>query len=63
MGRSERKINHMVFNDYWIFKHYRGGNALKRRRVSSLIKKGGANAFFIQEIKFSNMQDFCAKSF
>src|SRR3954470_15631087 len=42
----------------------RGGvNALKRRRVNSLINKGQADIFLLQETKISNMNEVWAKSF
>ncbi|XP_058783264.1 uncharacterized protein LOC131657935 [Vicia villosa] len=42
----------------------RGGmNGLKRRRISSLIKKGNADIFLIQETKITSMDDEMAKSF
>ncbi|XP_058786229.1 uncharacterized protein LOC131660883 [Vicia villosa] len=40
-----------------------GGNALKRRRISSLVIKSKADIFFIQETKLTNMHDFVAKIF
>ncbi|XP_058767474.1 uncharacterized protein LOC131641186 [Vicia villosa] len=39
-----------------------GGNALKRRRISSILKKGDADIVLIQETKLTNMEDFVAKS-
>lgn len=43
----------------------RGGvsSALKRRRISSIIMKGKADLFLIQETKVSNMSDMVANSF
>ncbi|XP_058776198.1 uncharacterized protein LOC131650510 [Vicia villosa] len=42
----------------------RGGvNALKRRRISSLIVKGKADIFLVQETKISSMNDVLAHSF
>ncbi|XP_058741918.1 uncharacterized protein LOC131614336 [Vicia villosa] len=42
----------------------RGGmNVLKRRRISSLIKRGNANIFLLQETKIVSMDDVTAKSF
>lgn len=38
-----------------------GANTLKKRRISSLIKNGRADVFFIQETKLVDMQDFCLK--
>ncbi|XP_058741821.1 uncharacterized protein LOC131614218 [Vicia villosa] len=40
-----------------------GGNALKRRRINSLILKSKADVFLIQETKIRELQDFVAKSF
>ncbi|XP_058783302.1 uncharacterized protein LOC131657978 [Vicia villosa] len=40
-----------------------GGNALKRRRISSLVIKSKDDIFFIQETKLTSMHDFMAKSF
>lgn len=40
-----------------------GGNALKRRRISALIRKSNAKVFMIQETKISNLHDFVAKKF
>ncbi|CAI8593121.1 unnamed protein product [Vicia faba] len=40
-----------------------GGNTLKRRKISSLIKKGNVEIFLIQETKISNLQDYIARSF
>ncbi|XP_058787450.1 uncharacterized protein LOC131661827 [Vicia villosa] len=40
-----------------------GGNALKRRRINSLIFKGNADVFMLQETKLVDIQDFVAKSF
>lgn len=40
-----------------------GGNALKRRRLKSLISKGKEDVFMFQETKISILQDFVAKSF
>lgn len=39
-----------------------GANALKRRRISAIIKKGEADIFFIQEIKLTKTNDFFANS-
>ncbi|XP_058746651.1 uncharacterized protein LOC131619583 [Vicia villosa] len=38
------------------------GNALKRRRITDIIKKGNADMFFIQESKLSNTEEFVVKS-
>ncbi|XP_058749290.1 uncharacterized protein LOC131622283 [Vicia villosa] len=38
------------------------GNALKRRRITDIIKKGNANMFFIQESKLSHTEEFVVKS-
>ncbi|XP_058775987.1 uncharacterized protein LOC131650289 [Vicia villosa] len=44
--------------------HIRGGaNALKRRRVEALIKKGNADIFMIQETKITSLKDDVARSF
>ncbi|XP_058775098.1 uncharacterized protein LOC131649352 [Vicia villosa] len=40
-----------------------GSSALKRRRVNSIIKKGNADIFLIQETKLSNMKEAVAHSF
>lgn len=40
-----------------------GGSKLKRRRICSIIWKGKADIFLIQETKISNMEDFIARSF
>ncbi|XP_058742005.1 uncharacterized protein LOC131614439 [Vicia villosa] len=40
-----------------------GGNSLKRRRVNTIIKKGKADIFLIQETKIKEFKDFFAKSF
>src|SRR4051812_18423957 len=40
-----------------------GANALKRRRIGALIKKGNADVFLIQETKIVNMEGDLAKSF
>ncbi|XP_058756965.1 uncharacterized protein LOC131630196 [Vicia villosa] len=40
-----------------------GGNALKRKRINSLISKSKADVFLIQETKIRELQDFVAKSF
>lgn len=39
----------------------RGEQALKRRRIRSLIKNDGADVFLIQETKWINTKDICAK--
>ncbi|XP_058762298.1 uncharacterized protein LOC131635678 [Vicia villosa] len=39
-----------------------GGNALKRRRISNIIKKGEADIFLLQESKFTNCTEGLAKS-
>lgn len=40
----------------------RGGNTLKIRRISDIIKKGEANIFLIQETKLTNLNELLAKS-
>ncbi|XP_058741336.1 uncharacterized protein LOC131613705 [Vicia villosa] len=40
-----------------------GANALKRRRIKALIKKGKAVIFMIQETKISSLKDNLARSF
>ncbi|XP_058751351.1 uncharacterized protein LOC131624428 [Vicia villosa] len=40
-----------------------GGSSLKRRRVNSIIKKGKADIFMIQETKIKDFKDYFAKSF
>lgn len=40
-----------------------GVNALKRRRINSLIKKGKADLFLLQETKISFMNEAIAKTF
>ncbi|XP_058775955.1 uncharacterized protein LOC131650251 [Vicia villosa] len=38
-----------------------GGNALKRRRISTILKKGDADIVLIQETKLSNTEEFMVK--
>ncbi|XP_058775034.1 uncharacterized protein LOC131649281 [Vicia villosa] len=40
-----------------------GGSLLKRRRISSIITRGKADIFVIQETKISSMEEVMAKSF
>ncbi|XP_058765777.1 uncharacterized protein LOC131639291 [Vicia villosa] len=40
-----------------------GGNALKRRRISNIIKKGEADIFLIQESKLTDLNEALARSF
>lgn len=40
-----------------------GANALKRRRINTMIKKGNAKIFMIQETKITSFKDDMAKSF
>lgn len=40
-----------------------GSSILKRRRISSKIRKDNIDIFVIQETKIINMEDFIAKRF
>lgn len=40
-----------------------GANYLKRKRISSIIKKAKADVFLIQETKITSMAEGTAKSF